>query len=82
MDTSVLLIIVCLICSFVIDCNVVAEIFVAKNIILDEMTNNLDLQTRDHVIQVLQGYPGAMLVISHDADFLAAIEVCDWYQLD
>ena len=32
-------------------------------LVLDEITNNLDLETRDHVIQVLKEYPGAMLVI-------------------
>ena len=42
-----------------------------KLLILDEITNNLDLETRDHVIQVLKNYPGAMIVISHDADFLS-----------
>lgn len=51
-------------------------------LILDEMTNNLDLPTRDHVIQVLKVYPGAMIVISHDTAFLTAIGVTDWYHLD
>lgn len=46
-----------------------------KLLILDEVTNNLDLTTREHVIQVLREYPGAMLVISHDEDFLRAIGV-------
>ena len=46
-----------------------------KLLILDEMTNNLDLETREHVIQVLNDYPGAMIVISHDADFLLSIGV-------
>ena len=44
-------------------------------LILDEITNNLDLETKDHVIQVLKTYPGAMIVISHDADFLEEIGV-------
>lgn len=44
-------------------------------LILDEITNNLDLETREHVIQVLKSYPGAMVVVSHDEDFLRAIEV-------
>ena len=52
-----------------------------KLLILDELTNNLDLETREHVIQVLQDYPGALLVISHDADFLKAIGICDRYEL-
>lgn len=30
-------------------------------LILDEVTNNLDLETRMHVIEVLQAYPGVML---------------------
>ncbi len=50
-----------------------------KLLILDEITNNLDLTTKEHVIQVLTHYPGAMLVISHDEDFLRAIEITDRY---
>ena len=53
-----------------------------KLLILDEMTNNLDLETRAHVIEVLKYYPGALLVISHDTDFLAAIGVTDRYQIE
>jgi len=50
-----------------------------KLLILDEITNNLDLETRDHVIQVLKNYPGAMVVISHDADFLESIQITSHY---
>jgi ATPase subunit of ABC transporter with duplicated ATPase domains len=39
-------------------------------LILDEMTNNLDLATRRHVIEALRDYPGAMMLISHDEPFL------------
>ena len=46
-----------------------------KLLILDEITNNLDLETRGHVIEVLKNYPGAMIVISHDADFLEEIGI-------
>jgi len=53
-----------------------------KLLILDEITNNLDLMTREHVIQVLQKYPGAMIVISHDEDFLSAINVKDCYKIE
>ena len=48
-----------------------------KILILDEITNNLDLETKDHVIQVLKSYPGAMIVISHEADFLQEIGVSE-----
>lgn len=50
-----------------------------KLLILDEMTNNLDLETREYVIQVLKVYPGGMIVISHDQDFLLAIDVDSTY---
>jgi ATPase subunit of ABC transporter with duplicated ATPase domains len=46
-----------------------------KLLILDEITNNLDLETKEHVVQVLGAYPGAMIIISHDADFLEEIGV-------
>jgi ATPase subunit of ABC transporter with duplicated ATPase domains len=48
-------------------------------LILDEITNNLDLETRWYVVSVLKKYPGAMIVISHDEDFLRDIEVCEYY---
>lgn len=41
-----------------------------KVLLLDEVTNNLDLETQEHMVQVLSAYPGAMLIISHDEDFL------------
>lgn len=44
-------------------------------LVLDEMTNNLDHETRNHVTQVLKAFPGALLVISHDDRFLGDIAV-------
>ena len=52
-----------------------------KLLILDEVTNNLDLETRQHVIEVLRAYPGAMIVISHDEDFLDKIVVNEKYNV-
>lgn len=46
-----------------------------KLLILDEITNNLDLETKEHVTQVIKAYPGAMIIISHESDFLEEIEV-------
>ena len=46
-----------------------------KLLILDEITNNLDLETKEYVTQVLKAYPGAMIVISHEADFLEEIGI-------
>lgn len=50
-----------------------------KLLILDEVTNCLDLETREHVIQVVQNYPGAMIIISHDEDFLNRIDYDEMY---
>lgn len=50
-------------------------------LILDEITNNLDLETREHVIQVLQAYPGAIIVIAHDIDFLKAVGITGGYHI-
>lgn len=50
-----------------------------KLLILDEVTNNFDLETKGHMIQVLKAYPGAIIVISHDVDFLKEIEVENYY---
>ena len=44
-------------------------------LILDEPTNNLDLRTRNHVLEVLAHYPNALLVISHDQGFLDALGI-------
>ncbi|MDR2603523.1 MAG: hypothetical protein LBC11_03110 [Puniceicoccales bacterium] len=52
-----------------------------KLLILDEITNNLDLETCDHVIQILRQYPGAMIVVSHDETFLKEIKIDKYYPL-
>lgn len=50
-------------------------------IILDEPGNNLDLETRNHLIQVLQAFPGAMILISHDEAFLQEVGITDTLEL-
>ncbi|QRN04213.1 ATP-binding cassette domain-containing protein [Legionella sp. MW5194] len=55
--------------------------FPQQLLILDEITNNLDLDTQNHVIEVLREFPGAMIVISHDSAFLEAIGVERFYTL-
>ena len=51
-------------------------------LMLDEISNNLDRETKDHLIQVLNAYPGALIVISHEPDFLAALDIDRYFSLD
>jgi ATPase subunit of ABC transporter with duplicated ATPase domains len=50
-------------------------------LLIDEITNNIDLETKQHVIQVLREYPGAMIIISHDSAFLEEINITHYYPL-
>jgi ATPase subunit of ABC transporter with duplicated ATPase domains len=42
-------------------------------IVLDEPTNNLDLQSLSVLTAAIAGYKGTLLVVSHDEDFLSNI---------
>ena len=44
-------------------------------LVLDEPTNHLDLDALDALESALRAYDGALLVVSHDAEFLEAIGV-------
>lgn len=52
-----------------------------KLLILDEITNNLDLETKHHIVQVLNRFPGAMLVVSHDKEFLKKLDITMHYTI-
>ena len=42
-------------------------------LLLDEPTNNLDPPSREAVAQALAAWPGSMVLVSHDAAFVAAL---------
>jgi ATPase subunit of ABC transporter with duplicated ATPase domains len=52
-----------------------------KLLILDEITNNIDRETREHVAQILKEYPGALIVIAHDRQFLDHIAIDKYHAL-
>jgi len=42
---------------------------------LDEPTNNLDPQAKDALLEALRLYPGSLILVSHDTDFVAQLGV-------
>lgn len=44
-------------------------------LILDEITNNLDITTKEHVKQVLNEYNGSLIIVSHEQEFLNSLDI-------
>jgi len=51
-------------------------------LVLDEPTNNLDLDSITQLMDALNSYRGGLLVVSHDDAFLTRLNIDTWLSLD
>ncbi|WP_350349328.1 ABC-F family ATP-binding cassette domain-containing protein [Agromyces sp. G08B096] len=54
----------------------------AQLLVLDEPTNNLDLASVEQLAEALDGYRGALLIVSHDRPFLERVGIDTVIELD
>lgn len=47
-------------------------------LLLDEVTNHLDMETIEGLVNALKEFPGAMVIVSHDLDFLEELATEVW----
>lgn len=52
-----------------------------KLLVLDELSNNLDRETLDHTVAVLNNYTGALILVSHDNQLIDALGITTRYQV-
>lgn len=50
-------------------------------LVLDEPSNNLDIETVDQLVNGLSHFQGALWVISHDLDFLRRLQITHTYRI-
>jgi ATPase subunit of ABC transporter with duplicated ATPase domains len=50
-----------------------------KLLILDEITNNIDLSTKAHLLDFLNAYPGGFIIVCHDEGFLEKLRLDETY---
>ena len=54
----------------------------AQLLVLDEPTNNLDVRSVEQLVEALNSYRGALIIVSHDDGFLARAELDVVIELD
>lgn len=52
-----------------------------KLLILDEISNNIDLDTKTYILNVLRQYPGAFVLISHEKAFINSLPLTAQYMI-
>ena len=52
-----------------------------KLLILDEISNNVDLDTKSYILNVLRQYPGAFVLISHEKAFINSLPLTAQYMI-
>ena len=50
--------------------------------ILDEPTNNLDIESIEIITATIRDYTGTVIAISHDKEFLKEINCKSWVKLE
>ena len=50
-------------------------------LILDEITNNIDLETKEHLCQILANYPSSMILVCHEQNFIEQLKIDRHYKI-
>ncbi len=48
-------------------------------VVLDEPTNNIDLYSKEIIVNALLSYSGALVIVSHDIQFLEGMEIQEYW---